>query len=203
MKGFTLLEVMISVVVLVMIMSALYGAYNSGVDSVQIAREGGEIRQTARLILERLSVELECAMAEEGLSLLGEDAEIDGLPADRLSFYSVAGGRNREGEVDLLRLTYTPGVDAEGDGLILTRTEEGMIGSGFAMASRSYELARMVRGLDIIYHDDEGKEFEEWNTTSGEHLDILPSFILIRLTLGGPSGEKRTFSTGVHPELSP
>ncbi|PKN64658.1 MAG: hypothetical protein CVU57_13800 [Deltaproteobacteria bacterium HGW-Deltaproteobacteria-15] len=200
--GFTLLEVTISVLVLFVVMSALYGAYNSGVDSVEIAREGGEIRQTARLILERLSVELECAMAEEGLALMGTDGEIDGLPADRLSFYSVAGIGRREEGLDLYRLSYTPGIDAEGGGLIITRTEEGMTGFGSSMASRSFELARMVRGLDIIYHDGEGREFEEWNTSSGDHLDILPSFILIRLTLGGPSGEKQTFTTGVHPELA-
>ncbi|RJR42017.1 MAG: prepilin-type N-terminal cleavage/methylation domain-containing protein [Desulfobacteraceae bacterium] len=200
--GFTLLEMMISVLVLVMVMSALYGAYNSSVDSVEIAREGGDIRQTARLILERLSVELECALADGGLAMVGRDMEINGLPADQISFFSTAGGGNRERRVDLFRLTYTSGPDPGGDGLILTRTEEGITGLGAAMAGRTFELARMVRELDIMYFDQDGKEFEGWNTTSGKHLDLLPSFVRISLTIAGSSSGKQTFTTGVHPQLS-
>jgi hypothetical protein len=197
----TLLEVTISVFVLVMIMGVLYGAYNSCAESVRIARDGGEIRQTARMILERMSVELECAVAGGGLSMVGEEAEMDGHPADRIRFYSV-GGASREAGVDLVRLSYALTRDPEGGGLILARTEEGVVGPGNTMVSHSFELARKVRGFDIVYHDTEGKRFEQWNTGSGEHADMLPSFILIRLALGGTEGKPQIFTTGVHPELS-
>jgi len=85
MKGFTLLEVLVSMAILVIIMAALYSAYTTNVEAIQIARQNGEVHQTARIVLDRMTKDLQSALIEVSvpsdklkLGLVGEDREIDG-----------------------------------------------------------------------------------------------------------------------------
>jgi prepilin-type N-terminal cleavage/methylation domain-containing protein len=206
-RGFTLLEVLISVAVLAMIMAVLYGAYGSGVETVRAAREQGEIQQSARIVLERMSLELESAVAGKEFLFVGENVEMEGRPADRIDFNRF-GGKGEGDFMDLFHLTYVIAKDPEVEednqenGFVLTCLEERVIRPGIVVSGPPLELARMVRGLDITYFDSEGADFEEWNSNGGEHLHMLPSFIRIRLTLGTESGREQTFTTGIRPELA-
>ena len=96
MKGFTLLEVLVSMAILVIIMAALYSAYTTNVEAIQIARQNGEVHQTARIVLDRMTKDLQSALIQVSvpsdkirLGLVGEDREIDGRRADRMDFTTV------------------------------------------------------------------------------------------------------------------
>src|SRR5512136_1236682 len=84
-RGFTLLEVLVSMAILVIIMAALYSAYTTNVEAIQIARQNGEVHQAARIVLDRMTKDLQSALAQLSapsekirLGLIGEDREIDG-----------------------------------------------------------------------------------------------------------------------------
>ena len=92
-SGFTLLEVLVSVAILAIIMAAIYSAYVTNVEAIQIARENGQVHQTARIVLDLMTRDLESALAElrvtsetTRLGLIGKNQDRDGRRVDRIDF---------------------------------------------------------------------------------------------------------------------
>lgn len=209
-SAFTLLEVLISVTILTILMAAVYGTYTSNVEAVQIARFNSQINQTARIVFDRMIKDIESAIIElpvEGLELgiVGKNEEIDGMAADRIDFTSLAHipmGRNQV-RTDLCEIGYFLERDETGEGLILYRREDWSVDEDFTEGGRSFELARMISGLDIVYGDSQGETHEEWNVEGDEvGGPLLPSLVNIRLTIRDPLGREKTFTTSVHPVLT-
>ena len=198
MRGFTLLEILIAVSVLGLIMAMLYGAYASSAETIRIAEAQGGMDQAARIVLTRMRRELASAVAGEGLSLSGENGEIDGMPAGRLEF-TAATGAGSCGGADLCRIRYLARAAPEEGRLELLREEEGLIRPGIAVGGHAEPWTRMLQGLAFTFQDTGGDSHDSWDSGSAEGGG-LPAYVEIRLTLAGPSGESRTFVTGVHPE---
>ncbi len=213
MKGFTLLEVLVSVAIMAIVMAAIYGAYTSNLETIQAARQSGLVNQTARVIFDRMSKDIESAfLTEPGASdsedgprtgLLGEDQEIDGRPADRLNFTSLSHvpvGKSGL-RADLCEIGYHLEEDAEEEGLIIFRRDRAVLDQDISAGGQPLELSRGVGGLDITYQDQEGDEFDTWDTLDGVHQGILPSLIKVTLTVMDQYGGEHTFRTSVHPAL--
>jgi len=66
MKGFTLLEVLVSMAILAIILATIYSAYTTNVEAIQIARQNGEVHQTARIVLDRMTKDLQSALIQAG-----------------------------------------------------------------------------------------------------------------------------------------
>lgn len=213
MKGFTLLEVLVSVAIMAIVLTAIYGAYTSNIETVQIARQSGLVNQTARIILDRMSRDLESAFisapAEPGsgetpkTGLLGQDQEIDGRPADRLDFTSLSHvPLGKTGlRTDLCEIGYHLEADTEEEGLIIYRRDHAILDQDVTEGGHPLELSRMIWGLDIAYQDQEGEEFDTWDSFEGTHKDVLPSLVRITLTVKDQQGGEHIFRTGVHPAL--
>jgi len=214
MKGFTLLEILVSIMILGIIMTAIYGAYTSNVEAIQIARQSGRLSQTARIILDRMSKDLESAFIGTDvplikpvvLGMIGEDQEIEDKPADRLDFTALTHLALTEGglQTDLCEIGYYLEEDEEeeGEGLILYRRDHGIVDDDITTGGEAYELARIVMGLDIVFQDSLGEEFDDWDTLAKDNKDTLPSLIRIKLTLKDPLGRQQTFVTSLHPALA-
>jgi prepilin-type N-terminal cleavage/methylation domain-containing protein len=210
-KGFTLLEVLVSVSILAVIMASLYGAYTSNVEAIQLVRQGSEVHQVARIVLDRMARDLESIIvgaptstASSVLGLIAEDREIDGKPADRLDFTTLTHLAFAEGEplTDLCEVGYFVEEDEEGDGLILYRRDDGSVDEDLTEGGHIIELARMITALNFTFEDSEGEVFEAWTTLSGEHLNRIPPLVVIRITIRDRGEEERTFTTSVHPALA-
>ncbi len=200
MRGFTLLEILIAIVVLGTIMTMLYGAYGSSVETIRIAEAQGEMDQAARIVLARMRRELASAVGGEGFSLSGENHVIDGLSAGRIEFVSATGG-GAFGGVDLCRIRYFSRETRE-DGLLeLVREEEGLIGPHITVGGRVERLTPTLKELVFAFRDAAGTASDSWGSGT-PHGSALPAYVEIRLTLAGPFGESRTFVTGVHPETA-
>jgi len=211
MKGLTLLEILVSITILSIIMAALYASYTSNVEAIQLARQSGQISQTARIVLDRMSKDLESAFIgahipekKSKLGMLGEDKEIEGKPADKLDFTTLTHlALGEKGlQADLCEVGYTVEEDRENGDLILYRRDHGIVDDDLTSGGESYEFATMLTGLDITFQDGQGEEFDNWDTLEGEKKDTLPSLIRITLTLKDELGKEYTFITSVHPELA-
>ena len=211
MKGFTLLEVLVSMAILVIIMAALYSAYTTNVEAIQIARQNGEVHQTARIVLDRMTKDLQSALIQTSVSsetiklgLIGEEREIDGRRADRIDFTTVTHlPLTEKGPAsDLCEIGYLIDEDSEGEGLVLLRRDDPSVDEDFTEGGSLQELARNVLEFSLIYQNAQGEDSDQWNTLEGMPTSGLPVLIKVRLVLRDELEREHVFITAVHPELA-
>ena len=211
MKGFTLLEVLVSMAILVIIMAALYSAYTTNVEAIQIARQNGEVHQTARIVLDRMTKDLQSALIEVSvpsdklkLGLVGEDREIDGRRADRIDFTTVTHlPLTEKGPAsDLCEIGYLIEENSEDKVLVLLRRDDPSVDEDFTRGGSLQEMARNVLEFNLTYQDSGGEESDKWNTLEGMPASGLPVLIKVRLVLKDELNREHVFSTTIHPELA-
>jgi len=209
-KGFTLLEILVAISIVGIIMAAVYGAYTSNLEGIQAARGSSQLSQTARIVFDRMSKDLESAYLGGGFSkklafgMVADDEEIDGRPADKIDFTALSHLVSQENglQTDLCELGYSIKEDPANGPFILYRRDSGIVDDDLGSGGRVEELARMVAGLDLKFQDKSGSEFEDWNTLEDPHKNTLPSLVQIRLILKDKQGREHTYITSVHPELA-
>lgn len=211
MRGFTLLEVLISIVILAVIMVAIYAMYTSSVGAIHIADQKSQVFQMARIALDRMTKDLESSFIASDLSnkeirlgMIGKDQVIDDKPADRLDFTTLThlALDERSVRTDLCEIGYQLVADPEEEGFILYRRDDGILDDNLTDGGSSYELARGVGGLDITFQDINGEEFDNWDTQEGKPSHELPMLITIRLTIKDQEGREELFTIAVHPALA-
>jgi type II secretion system protein J len=211
MKGFTLLEILISIAILVTLMVGIYGVYTSNLGAIQWAGQKGQVFQMARIVLNRMTKDLESAFIVSDLSndkirlgMIGRDRELKGKPADRLDFTTLSHLvlDEREPRTDLCEVGYQLVEDPEGEGFILYRRDDGTLDYDFTEGGTSHELAKRVTSLNITYQDIYGEKFDSWDTVEEKPSSDLPSLIFIRLTIKDQEGNEELFTIVVHPALA-
>ena len=210
-RGLTLLEVLVSVAIVAVVMTAIYGAYASNVESIHIARQSSQVSQPARIIIDRISKDIESAyigshLPQEKpiLGMVGEDLEIDGRPADKLDFNSLAHlPLGKSGfQTDLCEIGYYVEEELERDTLILYRRDNGIVDEDLFTGGEAFALATSLFGFEVSFQGDLGEESEEWDTFEGDQKGMLPSLVTIKLTLKDDQGRERVFMTSIRPGLA-
>jgi type II secretion system protein J len=210
-KGFTLLEVLVSMAILVIIMAALYSAYTTNVEAIQIARQNGEVHQTARIVLDRMTKDLQSALIQVRgssekikLGLVGANRELYGRRADHIDFTTVTHlPLTEKGPAsDLCEIGYLVDEDPEGQVLVLLRRDAFSVDEDFTKGGSLQEMARNVLEFKLTYQDAEGKDSDQWNTIEGKPTSGLPVLIKVRLMLKDQLNREHVFSTTIHPELA-
>jgi prepilin-type N-terminal cleavage/methylation domain-containing protein len=210
--GFTLLEVLVSTAILVVVIAAVYEAFISNVSSVRAARQGEEVNQTGRIILERISEDLVSAVGgspqkpdKVKLGMISEDREEEGHSADRISFTSFSHviGPGGGPATDLCEIEYSLEKDPDGAGFILYRRDTAPPDEDFSSGGRGFQLAKHVGSLNFRFSDSDDREFDSWDTLTGESQGVLPSLVTIELNVIDDGGKEHLFATSVHPALSP
>jgi type II secretion system protein J len=210
-RGFTLLEVLISMAILVIIMAVLYSAYTTNVEAIQIARQNGEVHQAARIVLDRLTKDLQSALVQVSvpsekvkLGLVGEDHEIDGRRADRIDFTTVTHLPLTEAgpASDLCEIGYLVEEDSEDKVLVLWRRDAPSVDDDFTKGGSLQEMARNVLEFNLTYQDSRGDVSDTWNTLEGRPGSGLPVLIKVRLVLKDELNREHVFTTTIHPELA-
>ncbi|MFC1867803.1 prepilin-type N-terminal cleavage/methylation domain-containing protein [Thermodesulfobacteriota bacterium] len=196
MKGFTLLEILVSLALLSIIMAAVYGAYTSSVSNIQQARYESEAWQTARIAIDRMGKDLESSFMGTQGNMVSKGMEIKGRPADSISFTTLTHLvlNETDPQTDLCQVDYYV-AEAEGNNyLTLFRSEKVIVAQGVSLDARVQEMAGMVTGLEIDFQDNKGASFTERTTR-----EDLPSLIRIRLRLEDRLGREHEFMTSIHP----
>ena len=212
MRGLTLLEVLVSLLILSIIMGAVYSTYTSNVEVIQNTRLKGQVYQMGRIALDRMTRDLESAIValetaheKTQLGMIAMDHETDGKPADRLDFTTLAHLplSDRKPRTDLCEVGYRLTEDPENEGrYILYRRDDAIPDTDLGSGGYSHELARGVTGLDFMFQDSRGEEFDNWDTTQGTPCSDLPTLITVRLTIQDEQGDEHLFATSIHPVLA-
>ena len=207
--GFTLLEVLVATIILVVLLGSIYSAYTTNLEMVEIARESSLANQAARIVLERMTIDIESAFitpprknANISLGMRLVDGRIDDRPADRIDFTTTTRMETSSGapRADLCEAGYYLEKDSEDAGLVLHRREDCTPDTDFSAGGIRFELARGVTGLEITVTDESGSSHEEWETPQGD-LAAPPALVSIKLTLMGQDGHERLFRTSIHPAV--
>jgi prepilin-type N-terminal cleavage/methylation domain-containing protein len=209
--GFTLLEVLVAVVILGIVLTAVYAAYTSNLETIQAARDYGEVNQIGRIVLDRMAKDLESAFVESPLTgpeiklgFIGETRDVDGNPADRIDFTTlthldVAGTGL---ETDLCEIGYYLEEDPDKETYNLYRRDDPTPDDDLTAGGHAMVLASNVVGLRFTYENAKGEVSEGWDTLSEETGRRLPSLVTIELQIQDERGARHVYKTSVHPALS-
>jgi type II secretion system protein J len=211
-RGFTLLEVLVSVAILALLLAALSRAYVTNVEAIQIARENGQVHQTARIVLDMMTRDLQSALTELGvtpettrLGLIGKNQERDGRRIDRIDFTTLTHmALTEQGpSTDLCEVGYMVVEDEEEDEiLVLMRRDDASPDEDFAEGGAVQELTRDILEFKMTYEDSRGEEHDDWGTEEGGETSGLPVLIRVRLVLKDSLNREHVFTTSIHPELA-
>ncbi|WP_437780293.1 type II secretion system protein GspJ [Sorangium sp. So ce1097] len=207
--GVTLLEVLVSVGILALIGTLIYGAF----DGMSRARSGisrmSDRYHQGRAAIARISREIQTAFlsrhqpADKNIvvrltAFTGEDSS----PADRVDFTSFAHRRllRNAHESDQCEIGYFGSRDPERDKLDLVRREAKTIDLEPTRGGVVNVLAEDIESFNVQYLDPiTGEWTDSWDSTQpAAQLDRLPSQVWVTLVLnGGPGGEPIKFETKV------
>jgi general secretion pathway protein J len=195
-RGFTLLEVVISVGILVVILTIVYTTFNSSIKAFTAMENQGDAYARARIVLNRMSEEIGSiyfSLQNRNTGLVGEDKDEDDLPADSLHFTSLSHIRwvKDSKESELCEIGYYVEKDEETRESFLFRREDWNVDGTLDEGGNPLELAEGVDGLNFRYYDG-----EEWLDAWDSRIKGgLPKAIEVVLVMRDPRRTRITFSS--------
>jgi len=189
--GFTLAELLIAILILSLVLSLTYAAFNTTFTSVDSGDASSRFGERARITLERISEDLESFYGGENGFFQGESESFAMGRADSLSFTSRAHLRfNREQQArGVTAITYT--VEEVGDSgeLRLYRNDAPVLPGVEAEEEKGFLLCEGLREMAFTYVDEEGGEFDRWDSSLAEEDEEVEYPRLVRIKIGFFSAE--------------
>ena len=182
-RGFTLLELLVALALLVVIAAAVYGSYFTVIRGRDSATAGMEALRETTATLALLRKEISSALYRSGdkkLSFVVEDRDQFGKPASNITLTTL--GMMRPGDVpssDLREVRYRT-MDREGK-LLLARSEKELF---FTIEPQSYPQMEALEGF-LVECNDNGKWVRSWDTALNGKLPDA-----VRITLSVKDGDR-------------
>lgn len=206
--GFTLIEILVAVAMLVIVIGAIYGAFRAGNQSSVMIEENSDLHQTARVLLWRINSEL-CSLyslpGTQGSSLQGENSQETGGPPhfDKITFTTVShrpcGTVDQRG--DVCTVTYAAECSNSGEPLGLFVKED--YAPDLHMTDTEADtlpetvMSTLVVGMDCSYLDPEtGEWVDQWMDK-----DTLPEAVRIELILKSPRKDSKPVTVALTTDL--
>jgi general secretion pathway protein J len=194
-RGFTLLELLVALVLLVIISGAVYGSFFTVIRGRDSATAGMESLREGASTLALLRREISSAFYRNGdkrLSFVVEDRDQFGKPASNLTFSTL--GMTRTGDTpssDLREVSYRPR-EKEGK-LLLARSEKELF---FEIKPQQYPQMEELEGF-LVECNDNGKWVRSWDTALNGKLPEA-----VRITLTVKDGDKTlSYYAFIRPRL--
>lgn len=212
------MEILIAIFILAVVLSMVYTAYTGTFRNIQETESRADVYQMARVALERMVEDLESAYLspqtpseelgetkeEESARLiqfLGEPTEIEGRRADTLRFFStthLALEEEDEGQ-PATEILYTVAEGAEGEGFALTRSDTPTFMGAAGEETIGSMLCDGLYSVSFTYYDEEGEEYDRWDSGEEAFKGRLPmrvSILLVFIDKSDPEAPLM-FQTGV------
>jgi prepilin-type N-terminal cleavage/methylation domain-containing protein len=221
--GFTLIEIMVALVITAIVLAMVYSSFNAVMETRERVTASTNGNMTARLVLSRLSREIESAYIvkraesappESRYTLFeGSEDSVGGLPASRLSFTTFAHTKRGvdANESDQSLISYEcamlPADDGTHDQLALIRREWRRVappGETQTFEPVAVPLAEGIEGFQLRFLEPERGEWtEEWDSRNVRSLDALPAAVEIKLSLKDGHGKVLDYMTVASPMIAP
>ncbi len=201
-KGFTLIELLIAIFIFAIVVSAVYGSYRATFYIVQGSESQLRIANSARIVVERLSEDLDSLVIGPGGEFLGERHDYSGQRGDSLTFVSYArlilSKADTPAGPALIKYQIEPN---EETGLLDLYRSDSTVLPGTETKSEDMRKHLICRGLQefkFTYLDQDGNETEEWQvgeaTASGEgsaaEKSTVPSLVSLELKFAESADSK-------------
>ncbi len=202
-KGFTLLEILISISILAVILATIYSSYTGTYRVIDQTECQAEICTMASIAMERMAEDLESTYfpvygdsdesnqdRNEDYMFIGEDREVNGRAADGLRFASTAhidlGGRGRNTGATVI--SYLTEEASEGEGLILYRKDSPFIHGTLSgdIEDKGLVLCEGLAAVDFKYYDQKGGIFQSWDSLTQTRGKEIPGMIFVALEFENP-----------------
>lgn len=196
-RAFTLLEILLAIFIFVIVLSTIYTAYTGTFRNMDIAASQADIYQMARIALERMVEDLQSAYilpqveeseseekAPQPASFVGEKLEINGRSAGALRFLSRAHllFTDEDQPAGIAEILYDVREgEEEGGGFVLYRSDTPWFEQGPEAGAGGWVLCDGLHAVDFKYYDEEGEEYEKWDSTMEEFKGKLPIMVSISL----------------------
>lgn len=209
--GFTLVELMISVFMLAIIVTTLFGAYRAVFSNAGALEQFRTDFEMARNCLDRIIIDLTgiYVMLPPQYRPLNSDSTADtyAVVGDQ-----VAAGRENFSRLKFASVSHVPsrrdfpqGVaeivyyvkDDVRNGFVLKRSNRLFRDESLDSDRDDPALSFHVRGFKLTYYDDKGQEFDAWDSESVACKHATPSAVGIRLEIGD-SENAQVYQTRVH-----
>ncbi len=196
--GFTLIEILVAIFIFSIIMTTIFGSYRSVFSNVDRIDEVNRSYEMAKNSLSRmlqdlasLYVSLPPAYRQPGTNdspdpyrIQTDTVTVAGSDFSQLRFTSLAHlpfeNTSAEG---ITEITYYVQPD-ENENPVLRRSDKLYPFGSFSPSSNDPILCRDLKSLSFVFFDEEGNEFERWDSESKDDGYATPQAIVIRLEIG-------------------
>lgn len=217
-KGFTLFEILITMFIFAVVLSLLYTSYIGTFRNIEATESQADIYGMARIALERMVEDLGSVYVSKYVSkgakksdseenippsdgFMGEDAEINGRNADTIRFLSRAHIVFNEDNLGagMAEIVYYIKESEEEDTFILYRSDTQEFEERPEEGTGGLILCDGLFSVNFIYYNDEGEEYESWDSTKDEFKGRAPAMVSIVLEFFNRSNPEAPFKfkTGV------
>jgi general secretion pathway protein J len=201
-QGFTLLEIMIAIFIFAIVITTIFASYNAVSSGNEIIDQNTASYEMASNCLDRMIMDLKSiyltlppaysppALGEspELYRIVGETTDIQGTAFPRLRFTSlshISFGEKKERGIAQIVYYVQP---AEDGNYVLKRADKLYPYGKVEEKPADPILCRDVKSLTFKYYDNDGTEYDLWDSDSEEFGYSTPKAIDIRLELAEGSG---------------
>jgi general secretion pathway protein J len=210
MRGFSLIEVVVSMMILSIITVTAWYTFDGMVRMKETTEVTEASSNAARVAMQRMSSELRMAFLTRNPSPAGKYLTAfwgdDSGDQDRLSFNAFSHLRlyrdSQEGDATELSYFLERDPDVQGQYLLMHR-EAARIDGQPDDGGVTEILARGVKSLAFRYYDEQKEEWvDTWDSTSLEQTQRIPRAVSVSLVLVDLEGGEHAYSTTVLLPLS-
>ena len=210
MRGFTLLEIMVSIFIFGVVVTTVFGAYRMVFSSVEAVEKNAVDDGMAKNCLNRMILDLKSVYITQ--APIYKIPDLDAPPDPyRIVGETVGEGAQSFGRIRFASLSHLPFQRELRDGIaeivyyvqetddstyVLRRSDSLFPYKRFEPKQSDPVLCKYVRSLSFVYYDKDEEEYDHWDSDDEVFAYATPSAISIRLEFGDASAS-RYFETRV------
>jgi len=205
-KGFTIIEIMIAIFIFSIMVTILFSSHNLVLSNTESILDAMDAVETAKNCIDRMVSDLGSiylslppSYTPPGIDgppdpyrIVGDVTDVNLVEFDRLRFASSAH----------LPIGFSPVIDGiaeivyyamadEDESVVLRRADHLYPFEEFEENASDPILCTSLRSLQFTYYDDEGADFESWDSESPDVKYATPRAIGIALEIGDPEAPHR------------
>ena len=201
-KGFTMLEIMIAIFIFAIVVTMLFSSHAVVLSSTGAIRERLDLVEMTKSCIDRMAsdlgsiyLELPPAYSPPGFDappaphrIVGDKTDVNTIDFSRIRFTSYAHlpFKQNPSPDGIAEIIYYVQEGGEGN-IILRRADNLYPFEEFEEDENDPPLCEAIRSLSFTYYDEEGAEYDNWDSESPDFKYATPRAIGIALEIGDDS----------------